>query len=708
MAKDPYRYFRIEARELVEGLGRGVLELEKGAPDPELIGRLLRLAHTLKGAARVVKEAAIADHCHATEGLLAPHRDTAVAIPKQKTSELLRLLDAITARLALLEPASERATESAPRAPTEEAFETVRVEIDEVDALLEALAEASAQLRALRREMVPIERARRLAGTLSEQLSASASAEPLQASRGPQPAPGRSWGENSGGRRPGAMGSTTRMRATADELRTTLDRLDRGCPPHLEQAESELAQLGAIANQLRLLPASTSFAALERATRDAAAQLDRRVAFETHGGGERLDAHVLFALRDALLHVVRNAVVHGIEPASERIAAGKPAVGRVQLKVERRGSRIAFHCEDDGRGIDVDAVRRVVVARGLIAEDVAAEMGVDDVIPLILAGGITTTAAVTQMSGRGIGLDVVRETARKLKGEVRVRTERMRGTTVEICVPVSLWSLQALMVEVRGTTVSIPLDAVRRTLRLAEADLASAPEGASIAFDGHMIPFLPLQRALRMRQPRAARRTAFAGVVVEAGSRFAAVGVDRLLGTRTVVLRPAPRLAAVAEVVAGMSLDAEGNPEIVLDPLGLLVAAHRGDRSGSEPAVRARPPVLVIDDSLTTRMLEQSILESAGYQVELATSAEEALEKCRDQSFGLFLVDVEMPGMDGFEFVGRTRNDPALRATPAILVTSRNSEEDHRRAREVGAHAYIVKGDFDQVTLLRTIAGLIG
>jgi two-component system chemotaxis sensor kinase CheA len=196
-------------------------------------------------------------------------------------------------------------------------------------------------------------------------------------------------------------------------------------------------------------------------------------------------------------------------------------------------------------------------------------------------------------------------------------------------------------------------------------------------------------------------------VVVQSGSSWAAVGVERLLGTANVVVRPLPEMVDSIAVVAGASLDAEGNPQLVLDPAGLVAAARAGAEARPAPAPAARAPILVIDDSLTTRMLEQSILESAGFDVDVAVSAEDALVKARDRRYGLFVVDVEMPGMDGFEFVERTRADPVLRETPAILVTSRSAPEDRRRGEQAGARGYILKGEFDQVHLLHTIQRLI-
>ena len=658
--KDPFKYFRIEARELLDGLKQGVLDVEKGQGGAEQVARVLRLAHTLKGAARIVRLPAIAEHAHAVEDVLEPHRDGA-AVPRDRVDALLGLLDRIAAELVGI------AREAAPAGPAPappDAVETVRVEIEEMDRLLDGVTEANVQLHALRRKTETLERAHRLASALADQLD-------------------RSGGE-----------TTATQRQAAAQLRADLAELRRGVGGAVEQVGAELAQVRDAANRLRLLPASAIFGALERAARDAARTLGKRVSFSARGGDIRLDAHVLTPLRDALLHVVRNAVAHGVESPSERERARKNVAGAIRVRVERRGNQVAFVCEDDGRGIDVAGLRS---ARGAPADA--------DVFAILVRRGSTATE-VDEVSGRGIGLDVVRAVTERLKGRVTVRTEVGAGTTFEICVPVSMASRLSLAVRAADVTGSLPLDAVRATLRVADADIAREADGESVRWDGNVIPFAPLARVLR-RRDAAARRPAWSAVIVQSGSSLAAIGVDQLVGTSEVLVRSLPAHARADAIVAGASFDDAGNPELALDPDALVESARAQQRAATAPTP-ARPPILVIDDSLTTRMLEQSILESAGYEVELATSAEEALEKAKTTRYGVFVVDVEMPGIDGFTFVARTRADAVLRETPAILVTSRGSDEDRARGAAAGAHAYVVKGEFDQNLLLDTIRKLIG
>jgi two-component system chemotaxis sensor kinase CheA len=676
MARDPYKYFRVEAREVLEGLGHGALELEKGAGGTELVVRMLRLAHTLKGAARVVGLQPIADLAHAVEDVLEPHRtQNGIAVASATAGRLLHLLDEMALSVAALGagPAPAAGETAGAGLTAAEPRKSVRVEIGEMDALLEGIFEADLRLTTMRRDVEAVAQARGAAVALARMLP-----------------------------------TATRAREAADDLTSALGRAHGNLTVGLDQALRETAQVREQAHELRLVPASTVFAELERAARDAAQSLERSVRVETSGGEHRLEANVLFAVRDALLHVVRNAVVHGIESAGDRRKAGKPREGLVRLEVQRRNRRIAFVCRDDGRGIDLEAVRRAAVKGDLVTSREAGELAAEQVLQLVLESGLTTTEKVTQMSGRGIGLDVLRATAADLEGELRLASDPGRGTTVDLCVPISLSSVTALILDAGGLTYSLPLHAVRQTLRIVPRDIARSAEGDSIVVEGSAVPFMPLQGMFARSSPSALAR-AWSAVVVQAGSRRAAIGVDRLIGTSSVVLRPLPRLAGAVPMAAGASLDAEGHPQLVLDPVGLVdaVVAGCGSRA-EEDTAGAKAHVLVIDDSLTTRMLEQSILESAGYAVDLATSAEEGLAKARRAPYSLFLVDVEMPGMDGFEFVTLARADPTLRTVPAILVTSRHSADDRRRGAEAGARAYIVKGEFDQGQLLRTIGGLIG
>jgi two-component system chemotaxis sensor kinase CheA len=684
MARDQFRYFRVEARELLEQLGQGVLDLEKGRPHPDLVARLLRLAHTLKGAARVVKQQEIADHAHALEDALAPLRDAGEAAPRNQIDLLLALLDSIGSCVAALTPPTASAPDVA-GSVSEQLFRAFRPDVHDMDVLLNTMAEAHGRLASLHSFVRRVERSSHLADLVVDHL------------------------DSSGGRdssRSGERVATERARSLAQDLRAAFATLERDLSSHVDSVEREFREARSAAERLRLVPVSALFTLLERTARDAAQALGKQVVFEGRGSDVRVDVQILGTAQSALLQMVRNAVAHGIEPPPDRTAAGKTPDGRVSVHVIRRGNRIVFRCEDDGRGVDLEAVRRLARRKGLLSAETEA-FGPRELLDLLLKGGISTSGSVTDVSGRGIGLDVVREAAERLSGDVSVQTEAGHGTAIELSAPFTLASLPVLGVESSGVKAFVPLDAVRGSMRIPPDAIVRTAQDQSVLYDGGSVPLGILERVLLSRVPPVRAGGPASAVVVQARTGTAAFAVDRVLGTGTVVVQPLPDLAPAAAYIAGAALDEEGVPQIVLDPDALVAALGQSFAGGGQPSP-VRPSVLVIDDSLTTRMLEQSILESAGYLVDLATSGEEGLAKARETRYALFLVDVEMPGMDGFTFVERTRAEPALHGTPSILVTSRSSPEDRRRGQEAGARAYIVKSEFDQGELLERIRELVG
>jgi two-component system, chemotaxis family, sensor kinase CheA len=631
MAKDPLRYFRIEARDLLARISSGTLELERGG-SAGTVPALLRSAHTLKGAARVVRQVEIADLAHRIEDVLQPFRDPGAPVPRDRIDELLALVDAIAARLAALPPAPGAGGADDPLFP---ALGHARGDDADLDALLAGLSQIGHDLGAARSAVV-----------------------------------------------------------------------DRGLATVLDRIGGELALAREAGERLRLTPASALFPVLERAVRDAAVSAGRQVGFEGRGGDLRLEAAVLDVVQPALIQLVRNAVAHGIGNEAVRRAAGKPAAGRVEIEVVRDGHRACFRCSDDGAGLDLEAVRQALLRGGADPAQIAA-LDRDALVTRLLQGGITTAASVTGLAGRGVGLDVVREALLRLRGEVTARPMAGGGTSFELVVPLSRASLDVLVVEVGGQTAAIPLDAVRGTLRIDVADIVRSSDRDAISHRGELVGLVPLVldagRSGMTRRSGAAAAAAVTAVVVAAAGSTAALAVDRLRGIETVVLQPLPAAAAAAPIVLGTHLDAEGRPRLVLDPREL---ANVADRLASSPPPLSAP-ILIVDDSLTTRMLEASILESAGFATDIATSGEEALLKAQRRPYALFLVDVEMPGMDGFGLVERLRADPSTRETPCVLVSSRAAAEDRLRGAEAGASAYIVKSDFDQARFLARVASLV-
>lgn len=676
MAKDPYRYFRIEARELVDQLGQGMLDLEKHEGGAAAVQRLLRLAHTFKGAARVVKQSAMADLVHGIEDLLAPYRDGAQAPARERIDQVLAAIDAIGALLAQLPQADPGAAAAAqPQAQAQQLSDTVprvaRADVLEVDLLLDGLGEIGSELATLRRDVEQLDTVRDLAQALQDpSIHAAGKAHALAA----------------------------RLLALATEL-------ERSMAGGTERIDRELRQTRDAAERLRLIPVSSVFHALERTARDAANSVGKQIAFEASGGELRIDGEVLDAVQGALVQLVRNAVAHGIETPAQRRGAGKNPMGKFTLEVQRRGYQVWFRCADDGRGIDLEAVRQVLRERGATPAEVAGHSAAR-LLELLLAGGISTSREVTGLAGRGIGMDVVRSAMQGLNGEVRAASTPGQGVLLELRVPLSLAALDVLLVEADGQVMALPLDAVKGTLRVAPDDILHTPDGDMIVYRGQTVPLLPLSLGGYGQAPHRWQAQAMTAVILGGDGTLSALAVARLRGIDSVVVRALPALAPADPQVMGLHLDSEGNPRPVLDPAALAGALQLRRAAVQEAPARAKP-ILIVDDSLTTRMLECSILESAGYSVSMAASAEEGLAMARQSDYALFLVDVEMPGMDGFGFISCTRADPQLRDVPSILVTSCETPEHRRRGAEAGAAEYIVKNEFDQVHFLQRIRALV-
>ncbi|MGN6529760.1 MAG: hybrid sensor histidine kinase/response regulator [Burkholderiaceae bacterium] len=679
MPKDAYKYFRIEARELLDELGQGVLALERGASARDGVPPLLRLAHTLKGAARVVRQAGIADAAHRIEDALVPWREEPGVVAHDAVAAVLAGLADMEARLAAL-PAAEGAPREAP-APSAAASRpdaparSLRTEVADMDALLAGLERTHGQVARLRHGREDVAAARALVRGLRM--------------------PGRDAGRARGDAAPAAL---------ADALQAAVARLDELVDTSAERLERELRQLRERTERLRLVPAGTLFARLERSARDVADAQGKQVAFEGVGGELRVDASTLDIAQGALAQMVRNAVAHGIEAPDARAAAGKPPVGRVIVEVRRQGRSVVLRCSDDGAGIDLDAVRRSAERRGRL--NAAAPQDADALLRLLLLGGLSTSGTVTEVAGRGVGLDVAREAARRLGGTLSAHTVAGAGTTLELAAPLPLAALDVLMVEAGATVAAVPLDALERALRVGAGDIVRSGARETVLHDGQALPYVALERLLADGTPAPARARVSVLVLAHAGRR-AAVGVDRLGEIASVLSRPLPELAPPCALAAGVATDIDGTPRLVLDAHALVRAAEDAQAPAVAPPAPPKP-VLVVDDSLTTRMLETSILESAGYVVDAAASAEEGLERAKRRRYALFLVDVEMPGMDGFGFVERTRADPALRDVPAMLVSSRASLADRQRGAAAGAQGYIVKGEFAQDEFLARVRQLVG
>jgi two-component system chemotaxis sensor kinase CheA len=484
--------------------------------------------------------------------------------------------------------------------------------------------------------------------------------------------------------------------------------------PELHDLSRILESLQERTLQARMVPFGTIAEPLRRTARDLARSLGKAVELELRGQETELDRGVLEQVADPMLHLVRNAIDHGIELPEARLAAGKPRYGTVRVHAAQLGSEVVVTVADDGQGIDLARVRQQAGEAG----DALDGVGDDEAIYAIFRSGLSTAATVSEVSGRGVGLDVVRASLASVRGRVEVHSEPGTGSEFRLSVPITLAVLPCLLVEAAGRRFGVPMHSV------VSAEAAGWSEDhvegqVVIRVRDTILPVSDLAATLGVTAGQGgAPASDSPAVVVASMTRRHAFRVDALLGQRNVVVKDLGRLLPRLALLAGASLEPDGSILLVLDVSGLVDRA-RWARSGGAgrpapsptpavPAPAGPASVLVVDDTAVVRELERSILEEAGYRVRTAAAGRLALAALADTPADLVVTDVEMPNCDGLELTRAIRGQPALTGLPVVVVTSRSSDADRRLAMDAGADAYLVKGDLDRRTLLEVVGRLLG
>jgi two-component system chemotaxis sensor kinase CheA len=460
------------------------------------------------------------------------------------------------------------------------------------------------------------------------------------------------------------------------------------------------------AMRTRMVPIATITDKLQRAVRDLSRAQGKDIRWDVVGGSTELDRGVLNQLSDSLLHLVRNAVDHGVESPGQRAEAGKSSQATICLNAMQLGSEVIIAVTDDGNGIDVNQVSKQAANQGIDTDGMSEE----EVLQLIFRSGVSTTAYVTDVSGRGVGLDVVRTNVEAARGRVEVRSQPGVGTEFRIIVPITLAVLRCLLVESGGQRFALPFHRVVLSLAPEPSSELHAEGRPVVLVDQHPVPVCSLTATLGKADCEPSHGPI---VVLADAARRHAFQVDRLVGQRDVVLKGLSRLLPNLPTVAGASVEPDGSILLVLDPPGLIERARQAGRAvvTPRPVVRSEPPrrrVLVVDDALTVRELQRNILERAGFEVRVAIDGNEAMLKLSEEVSDLILTDIEMPNMDGFALTEAVRAHPALANIPVLILSSRSSDSDRQRGLDSGADGYIVKSGFDEGSLLTAVNRLIG
>jgi len=732
--------FQVEAQDHLRELNQSLLELERSEDDAqkaEQVQVAFRAAHSLKGAARAVNLTQVESLSHAMENILHRARDNGLPLTADICDLLYDTLDGISAILdekpvesdELLVRLHAIATDQPPPPAqpktTQETQTLTAADTHDSTASRPGAEKPQPEMRPAHTEdtiRVSVKKLDDLMAQVGELLVAKISADQrltdVRAVRYELAQWSKTWRE--------LKGLLPRMNTDIaqqfnDVLERHRDQMQSltGAFNHLDQSISrDTLRLSMVTSGLqdqvrhvRMVPFHTIVLPLERAVRDASRSAEKPVEFQVQGSDVELDKKMLEMLKDPLLHLLRNAVGHGIETAAERRAAGKPAAGEISLIIQQRGSEVRIIVKDDGCGFDLDGLRNAYAQRsGITLEATAAS---DDVINLAFQPGVSTSHEVTTLSGRGIGLDVVRKELEAVQGRIRVDSAPGEGSSIELTVPTSLTMTRGLLLRVGKEQYVLPLLAVEK---IVEPDTIVTISGKQmLKLDDAPLPLVSLANILERNIPDELRNPHPLAIIMRVAEQQLAILVDDVLTEQELAVKPLGEPLRRVRNIAGTALLGNGDPVIILNPADLMRSARSAHRAGVPVYVskydaeeRVATQVLVVDDSITTRTLEKNILEAAGYQVITATDGTEAVKKLKEVAIDVVVSDIQMPQMDGIQLVRTLRDSSEYSELPIILVTSLESREDREQGMLAGADAYIVKRGFDQAELLATIERLTG
>jgi len=747
--------FRVEAEDHVRAMSAGLLGLEKRT-DVErapLLEAIFRHAHSLKGAARATNFSAIESICQALETVFARWKRNDLELSAAHFDTLHRSLDLI-GRIQL--------TASGRPAPTDEAsFSTVLRELAKIAAsgappstscaeestppsatlgdapepvsLLPESAPAPAPSPANRTAgntalvetiRVPTDRLDRLLLEVEELLTVKQTATQHASELGELAPVLREWAKRWTKVQPhvrelrqaGSSELTEFLDLHFAQLRFLEGRVHSLARTALQEARDTsrlIDDLLAESKALVMLPFSTLADLLPKLVRDLSRDQGKEVELVMRGGEIEMDKRILEEIKDPLVHLLRNSVDHGIESPAQRSAQGKSSRASIEVTITPvEGNKVEIAVTDDGAGIDVARVKQTAVKRGLLSPQDATSLDERQILDLIFLSDVSTSPIITEISGRGLGLAIVREKAEKLGGRATVETRPGAGTTFRLLLPLTLATFRGVLVRTAGQIFVLPAHHVERAMRIRFSEVKTVGNRETVTIENRAVALARLDDLLEF--PRRASETGSPDfvslVVIGSGDERVAFAVDEVLHVEEVLVKTFGRPLSRVRNVAAATILASTKVALILNVADLLKSVRKSPaRSRPSPAAAAQNPgrVLVAEDSITSRQLLKGILETAGYRVKTAVDGVDALTLLRTEEFDVVVSDVEMPRMNGFELTTRIRADKQLADLPVVLVTALASAADRERGADAGANAYLVKSDFDQSNLLGVLRRLV-
>ncbi|KDD69158.1 chemotaxis protein CheA [Pseudomonas mandelii PD30] len=743
--------FSLEAEAQTLVLSTGLLALERDPTQADYLESCMRAAHSLKGAARIVGVDAGVRVAHVMEDYLVSAQEGRLYLRPEYIDALLqgtdllmriatpgnapapvdveayvvlmgRLLDhMVTTPIALPmaelqlesptpkgEPPLPAATEAPPAAPDEPAPQTrrtldngervLRVTAERLNSLLDLSSKSLVETLRLKPHLATMQRLKRMQNNglrALENLNVHLKdhALSLEAQE--------------------ALDDARRLLAESQQL---LVEKNAELDEFAWQASQRAQVLYDTALACRMRPFADVLSGQVRMVRDLGRNLGKQVRLEIEGEKTQVDRDVLEKLEAPLTHLLRNAVDHGIESPEQRLLAGKPAEGLIRLRISHQAGLLVLELSDDGNGVDLEKVRRSIIERQLSPAETAAQLSEEELLTFLFLPGFSLRDTVTEVSGRGVGLDAVQHMVRQVRGAVVLEQVAGEGSRFHLEVPLTLSVVRSLVVEVGDEAYAFPLAHIERMCDLEPADIVQVEGRQHFWHEGRHVGLVAASQLLQRPASQNSEQT-LKVVVIREREAIYGVAVERFIGERTLVVLPLDeRLGKVQDISAGALLD-DGSVVLIVDVEDMLRSVdkllntgrlERIARQGSQAVEAARKRILVVDDSLTVRELQRKLLLNRGYDVAVAVDGMDGWNALRSEDFDLLITDIDMPRMDGIELVSLLRRDNRLQSLPVMVVSYKDREEDRRRGLDAGADYYLAKASFHDDALLDAVVELIG
>lgn len=736
--------FRVEADNQCQILTDGLLALDRNARHAKALESLMRAAHSIKGAAAVVGLDPVVRLAHAMESCFVAVQAALLQLTPDSVDVLLAGVDLI---LQIARTEAESATDWLSRHQAKidaavaaiAAFVTLpesgfREEATQAAVTQEVRMSAGADLssdgaekensRLPQAMKVSVENFDRLVSLASESLVAANTLHPMLLSmrrfKRMQESLLASLDELH--QSCGSAASSERIREKSANVRQKGSQIKSMLLQHLTELESCERRFLAVSRNmldevlaLRMRPFGNGLQALPRMVRDLARNLGKEVRLEITGQDTRIDSEILASLESPFNHLLRNAVDHGIESPEERQAAGKPREGVIRMEARHRAGMLNIHISDDGRGVDLEKIRGTVVRRNMASEAMAAAMSTAELLDFLVLPGFSLKETVSEMSGRGVGLDVVDDIVRQHYGKVRLESECGRGFHTHITLPVSQSVVRALIFDVSGEPYALPISLVERVIKIDRASIHLLEDKPFFTFNGEHVGLISAGQLLELHgEPEDGPELPV--VVIGSGARRYGLMVNAVIGEENLVVQPTePIFGKLRDISAAAFLD-DGTPVLILDVVDLLQSIEKLLDEGklrqlpgaNQAGGRRAKHVLVVDDSLTVREMERQLLLARGFAVDVAVDGMDGWNAVRSNKYDLVITDIDMPRMDGIELVTLIKQDLRLRELPVMVVSYKDRPEDRSRGMGAGADYYLTKGSFHDQTLLDAVVDLIG